>query len=291
LATNKENNMILITGATGNVGKELVKILMAKGESLRVVTRDEKKVAHLDARIERVIGEVADEAVAERAVKGVDRIYMFPLITDVEHRSNSLLLEKAKKAGVKHIVMLSSLGAQAEFSKIGKLHRDKEVLVEKSGVPWTFVRPGAFMSNAYQWQATIKSESKVFSPTGGGKVAPISPKDIAAAAAVALTGNGHQGKIYALTGPELLSAHEQVNILAGVIGKLIECVDVPVQVAADGFSKTGAPQFLVDGLRTFWEGIKDGKVAIQTKDLEELTGSKGEKFESWCVQHRQAFLN
>jgi (4-alkanoyl-5-oxo-2,5-dihydrofuran-3-yl)methyl phosphate reductase len=283
--------MILITGATGNVGRELVEQLSAKGESLRVVTRDESKVAHLDARIERVIGDMSDESTAKKAVHGVSSIFMFPLITEEDHRSNNLLLETAKKAGVKHVVMMSSMGATEEKSKIGELHREKELLVEKSGIPWTFVRPGAFMSNSFQWQPTIKAQGKVFNPTGGGKVAPISPRDIAAAAAVTLTSAGHEGKIYVLTGPELLSAHDQVGILSQAIGIPIECVDVPVSVVADQMAKRGAPGFLVDGLSVMWEGIKQGQVAIQTKDLERVTGSKGETFEHWCSDHRQEFLN
>jgi (4-alkanoyl-5-oxo-2,5-dihydrofuran-3-yl)methyl phosphate reductase len=283
--------MILITGATGNVGSELVKQLFAKGESLRVVTRDESKVAHLDPNIERFVGEISSEATADRALDGVNRIFMFPLIIEQNNQSNNLLLSRAKKAGVKQVVMLSSLGAEMGTSKIGELHKEKEQLVEKSGIAWTFIRPGAFMSNAFRWEPTIKAQGKVFSPTGNGKVAPISPRDIATALAVALTSAGHEGKIYLLTGPELLSAPEQVAILSRAIGKSIQCVDVPVSAATEQFSKTGAPWFLVDGLRQLWEGIKEGKSEVQTKDLEYLTSSKGESFESWCIQHRDKFLS
>jgi len=284
--------MILITGATGNIGRELVKQLSEKGVALRVVTRDESKVKQLDPSIERVIGDFGDEKVAERAVQGVDRLFLFPLITEEDHRSNTLLLEKAKKAGVKHVVMLSSLGAESTvLSKIGELHRTKEVLVEESGIPWTFVRPGAFMTNSYQWQPTIKSEGKVFSPTGDGKVAPISPKDIARVLAVALTSPGHEGKTYTLTGPELLSAREQVDILSKAIGRPIAYVDVPASAAAEQMGRSGYPRFIVEGLTGMWEGIKIGKAAVQTKDLETLTGSKGEKYERWCSEHKSEFLN
>ena len=284
--------MILITGATGNIGSELVKQLSEKGVPLRVVTRDASKVKHLDPSIERVIGDFGDEKVAERAVQGVDRIFMFPVITDEDHRSNTNLLEKAKKAGVKQIVMLSSLGAESTMlSKIGEIHRTKEVLVEESGIPWTFVRPGAFMTNSFQWQPTIKSEGKVFSPTGEGRMAPISPKDIATVLAVALTSSGHEGKTYTLTGPELLNAREQVDILSKAIGRPIACVDVPSSAAAERMSRSGYPPFIVEGLSLMWERVKQGQAAVQTGDLEKLTGSKGEKFERWCSEHRNAFLN
>jgi uncharacterized protein YbjT (DUF2867 family) len=260
--------------------------------ALRVVTRDESKVKHLDPSIERVIGEISDAKVAERAVQGVDRIFLFPVITDEDHRSNTILLEKAKKAGVKQVVMLSSLGAESSMlSKIGELHRTKEVLVEESGIPWTFVRPGAFMTNSYQWQPTIKSEGKVFSPTGDGKMAPISPKDIATVLAVALTSPGHEGKIYTLTGPELLSAREQVDILSKAIGRPLALVDVPASAAAEQMGRSGYPAFIVEGLTGMWERVKAGQAAVQTKDLETLTGSKGEKFDRWCSEHRNEFVN
>jgi len=284
--------MILITGATGNVGSELVKQLTAKGLPLRVVTRDESKVAHLDQKIERVIGELSDAETAEKAVAGVERIYMFPLITDEDHHSNNVLLEKAKKAGVKQIVMLSSMGAESNFSKIGVMHREKELLVEKSGIPWTFVRPGAFMTNTYQWLPTIKSAGKVFNPTGEGKVAPISPKDIATAAALALTSQGHEGRIYSLTGPELMNVPEQVKAISKEIGKPLECIDVPAAAAAERLKEQRLlPDSIVEGLAAFWEHMRSGQFATQTPDLEQLTGSKGEKFSQWCAEHKNAFLN
>ncbi len=284
--------MILITGATGNVGSELVKQLAKKGVPLRVVTRDKSKVAHLDQKIERVIGELSDEATAEKAVEGVERIYMFPLIIDEDHHSNTMLLAKAKKAGVKQIVMLSSMGAASEFSKIGIIHREKELLVEKSGIPWTFVRPGAFMTNTYQWCESIKSAGKVFNPTGEGKVAPISPKDIATVAAVALTSEGHEGKIYSLTGPELMNVPEQVKVISKEIGKPLECVDVPTATAAERLKELGVlPGSIVEGLAAFWEHMKKGQFASQTPDLEQVTGSKGEIFSHWCAEHKDAFLN
>ncbi len=283
--------MILVTGATGNIGSELVEQLVRKGEALRVVTRDPKKVAHLDARIERVIGDLSEEETIKRAVKGVDSIFMFPLLYDQNHKSNRALLKSAKEAGVAKVVMLSSMGAARADNEIGRLHREKEELVESSGIPWTLLRPGSFMTNTYQWLPMIKHQNKVFNPTGDGKVAPISPRDIAAVAVTALTNEGHDGKIYELTGPELLSAREQVAELAKATGIKIECVDVPVGAAADQARKGGVPDFVVDGLTKLWEHIKEGRSARKTEEVEKLTGQAGETFKQWCEKHRDAFLN
>jgi len=280
--------MILITGATGNIGSELVQQLSAQGVPLRIVTRDEKKVAHLDARIERVIGNLGERAVVQRAVKGVERLFMVTLLSGEGDTADAMLIEEARRAGVRHVVKVSSLGTSGN-SRMGQRHREKERLIEESGMAWTFLRPGSFMSNALQWSGPIRAQGKVFTPTADGRVAPIDPKDIAAVAAVALTSSGHEGHIYELTGPELLSAHDQVRILSGVLGWPIQGVDVPVTVAAENVRKSGAPEWMVEGLMQLWTAIRSGNGGILKHDVERITGRPARTFEQWCQEHRGAF--
>jgi (4-alkanoyl-5-oxo-2,5-dihydrofuran-3-yl)methyl phosphate reductase len=107
----------------------------------------------------------------------------------------------------------------------------------------------------------------VFNPTAEGKFVPIAPPDIAAVAAVALTSDGHEGKAYELTGPELLSAHDQVQILSDVLGNSTQCVDIPIQVAAEKLKAGGAPAFLVEGLTDAWTLVREGKGTLQTNEV------------------------
>jgi uncharacterized protein YbjT (DUF2867 family) len=100
--------MILLTGATGNIGTELVKLLVASGVPLRVVSRDEKKVAQLDSRIERIIGDLHEVSVVQRALQGVDKLFMIPVLFDPDHEADRLLINEARRAGVGHIVLVSS---------------------------------------------------------------------------------------------------------------------------------------------------------------------------------------
>ncbi|MGA8478878.1 MAG: SDR family oxidoreductase [Chthoniobacterales bacterium] len=283
--------MILITGATGNIGSELVTQLLTEGSPLRVIARDERKLSHLDQRVERVAGDLHERSVVQRALQGVERLFMLSILFDTNHEADRLLIDEAKRAGVRQLVKISS-GAVRLAGKggIGGLHREKERFVEESGIPWTFLRPGAFMSNTLQWVGTIKSQSQVFNPTGEGKFAPISPHDIAAVAAVALTSDGHEGKAYELTGPELLSAHDQVRILSDVLGKSMQCVDIPIEVAAERFKATGVPEFLVEGLTDVWTRVREGRGTFQTNEVEKLTGKPAQTFETWCRDHRSAFL-
>jgi uncharacterized protein YbjT (DUF2867 family) len=284
--------MILITGATGNIGSQLVGFLANKGASLRVVSRDENKVADLDPGIERSIGDREDPLVVQQALQGIDQVFMLPVVLDLDHKADRLLINEAKRAGVSHIVMISSgIVSSNPKNPIGALHREVELLIEESGVPWTVLRPGGFMSNTIRfWGDTIKSQGKVFNPTGDGKFAPISPSDIAAVAAVALTTNGHQGKIFDLTGPELLSNPDQVRILSKVIGKPIECVDIPVEAAANGLKSNGFPAPLVEGMFDVWSRTRSGEGAYLNNEVEQLTGRPAQTFETWCYEHRSAFV-
>jgi uncharacterized protein YbjT (DUF2867 family) len=146
------------------------------------------------------------------------------------------------------------------------------------------------MSNSLQWAEAIKSQSKVFNPMGKGKTAPISPFDIAGVAAVALTSAGHVGKAYDLTGGESLSTPEQVEILSKVIGKPIECVDIPVEVAAERAIASGLPEPLVKSLAQLWEQVRTEAYTFHTDEVERLTGRQAQTFETWCREHRSAFV-
>ena len=201
-------------------------------------------------------------------------------------------IDEAKRANVQRIVMISSGVIRSNpKNPIGVLHREVELLIEESGIPWTVLRPGGFMSNALRfWADTIKSLATVFNPTGDGKSAPISPYDIAAVAAVALTAAEHEGKTYDLTGPELLSTHDQVNILSKVIGKPIQCIDIPAEVAAERLESVGLPESLIQGLYDVWIRVRKNEGTYQTNEVERLTGQPAQTFETWCREHRSAFL-
>ena len=282
--------MILVTGATGNIGSQLVKLLVAKGVPVRVISRDEKKVSHLDPSVQRVIGDRQDPSVVRKAAQGADKVLMLAILFEKNHEADRLLIEESKQAGTGQIVMISSGTVRMENNVIGRLHREKEELIEQSGISWTFLRPGGFMSNSLQWADTIKSQSKVFNPMGEGKTAPISPYDIAGVAAVALTCPEHEGQAYDLTGAELLSTPEQVAILSKVIGKPIDCVDIPVEVAADRAIASGLPEALVKSLAELWVQVRKEAGGFQTNEVELLTGCPAQTFETWAHEHRSAFV-
>lgn len=278
--------MILVTGATGNIGKELVPQLLAKGESLRVVTRDPAKVAALDSRIDRVIGDLRDGATVKRAVTGTDAVFLVGIIADASQTADRALIAESARAGVHHIVKIS---ARSTGRGIGQVHFEQEELIRKSGVPFTFLRCGMFMSNTLGWAGTIRDQGVVFSPFGEGKMAMIAPHDIAAVAAFALTDSRHQGETYELFGAELLTVAEQVEILSSVLGKLIKLIDITPQAAGERLRAAGGSDMLVEGLVALWTMVRDGQAAFSNHEVARLTGRPAQNFEAFCQDHKAAF--
>jgi (4-alkanoyl-5-oxo-2,5-dihydrofuran-3-yl)methyl phosphate reductase len=280
--------MILVTGATGTVGREVVAQLLTAGEQVRAMTRDPSKVK-LDGRVEVVKGDFNDPDTLASAVNGVERIFSltFGPQTGVHEQH---LAQAAKASGVRHIVKLSALGGdEGTTNNIRKWHDAGEQEIRDTGMAWTVVRPGAFMSNALHWRTSIRAQGKVFSNYGDGKLPPVHPRDIAAVAVRALISDGHEGKVYPLTGPEPLSMSQQVEILADAIGQPLEYVPITDEAARQGMERAGMPSFLIDALLPFASFIRSGKAARVFHTVEEVTGRPPLRFSDWAKENAAEF--
>jgi uncharacterized protein YbjT (DUF2867 family) len=279
--------MILITGATGNIGRELIPLLLESGRSIRILVRDERKVAYLDACVERVVGDLDKPETLVAAVSDVERIFLVTYDT----RQDINVIEAAKRAGVKHLVKLSTLEATDHKIQVGKWHYEREELIRTSGLDWTFLRPGMFMSNSIDWWAeSIKGQNSVFFPGGKkGKVAPVDPRDVAKVAAAALIQPGHGGQAYELTGSELFTIGEMVQVISRVLGKPIQYVDIPPIAAKLFMLKTGMDKTLVNALMEMLKSLRKNEGAIITDTVQRVTGQVPRTFEAWCREHIQAF--
>jgi uncharacterized protein YbjT (DUF2867 family) len=278
--------MILVTGATGNVGKELVEQLVGAGQPVRVFTRNPGKLAYLGQGVEIAAGDLDQPETIEAALKGVKRIFLVTSRT----QQDAHVIEAARRNGVEHVVKLSTLEA-ADDSMAGHVrwHREREELIQASGLAWTFLRPTMFMTTALDWAGTIKAQGVVYYPGGAGKVPPVDPWDVAAVAACALTGAGHEGAAYALTGPEALSLGDMTHILGDVLGRSLRYVDVPESDFAAELGKLGLPDYVVEGLIGVFSAIRAGKLAHVTETVQRVTGRPARTFETWCRKHRSAF--
>jgi uncharacterized protein YbjT (DUF2867 family) len=278
--------MILVTGATGNVGSLLVPKLLAAGQKVRVLVRDPAKVAHLGSQVERVHGDLDKPDTLPPAMAGVRAIY---LIADTGQVGN--VVAAARQAGVAHIVRQSTIeaGAQPPLGP-GTWHREAELLIERSGITWTHLRPTMMMVNTIGWWAeSIRARGTVFFPGGEGRVSPVDPDDIAAVAGVVLTEPGHEGQAYDVTGPQLLTVGEMVATLSRLLDKPINYVDVPEATAGEWMTRGGMSPILAAALVETMGGLRSNRFAYVADSVERLTGHPGRTYESWCREHIGAF--
>jgi uncharacterized protein YbjT (DUF2867 family) len=278
--------MILITGATGNVGRELTQQLLEAGQPLRLLTRDASKLSALDGRVEIAVGDLGKPETLESAFEGVERLFLVTASTQQDQNA----LRAAKDAGVRHVVKLSTFEAvDPLMAEHVKWHREREELIRASGLAWTFLRPTMFMSTALDWAETIRQEGVFYFPGGAGKVPAVDPWDVAAVAAAALTGSGHQGQAYALTGPEALSFGQMADVLARVLGKKVGYVDIPDEAVGEQMRKAGLPDYVIEGLVGTFAAVRSGRLDYCSEDVEKVTGRPPRSFEAWCRAHLSAF--
>jgi len=234
--------MLLVTGATGHIGRELSRELDAKGAKFRVLVRDPARAGGLPERAERVTGNLGQPATLAPAFDGVDGLFLLVPGTGTDHTAHALAAAQA--AGLRRIVHLSSYAVIGDpVPAMGRWHHEREQMVRASGIPVTILRPSGFMTNALDWLPTIREGGYVLDPVGPGRAAPIDPADIAAVAALVLTEDGHQGAEYALTGDQLLTVTEQVRILAAAIGRDLQVREVATRLRPSGSATpTGHPR-------------------------------------------------
>ncbi len=279
--------MYLITGATGNVGSEVVNQLLARGQKVRVFTRDAAKVAHWGDQVEIAIGDFSSPESFSQAVSGVEGVFIMygPLDGGLFRQ----LIATAKAQGNPRVVFLSTMFAGFPGSPIGQLHKDKEDVIRASGLPGKFVRAGAFMTNAYQWLDNIKADGTVYNAMGAGKIAPVAAGDVAAVAVHALTDPDLSPEVLEVTGGELLTVAEQVEILARAANKAIRCIDVPTETAVQGLMRIGTPAPVAAAVGQSFEAIRDGQMAFVKDTVKHLTGRQPRTFQSWAKEHASLF--
>lgn len=289
---NENNAAILVTGATGTVGREVVRQLVAAGRRVRALVRDEATAAATlgGPGVELAVGDLDRPDTLDAAVQGVERLYLLTPMAPRLRERDAAGVDAAKRAGVPRIVKHSNLGAEdAAASRLQQWHRAGEKLIEDSGLAWTFVRPSGFMSNALGWAGTIKSQGAVYGTGADGRLSVVDPRDIAAVAVAALTEPGHEGKAYDVTGPQALTNAEQVAIIAEAIGTPIRYVDLPEAAARQAMLDRGMPVEIVDGLLEFVADVRQGGGEQFSDAVQAVTGRPARTFAAWVADNASAF--
>jgi uncharacterized protein YbjT (DUF2867 family) len=281
--------MLLITGATGHIGRSLIAELAARHVPTRILVRDLDKAADFPAAVQRHRGDLEDAGSLQAAFDGIDRMFLLTQGTGTSMARNAM--QQAVRSGIRHVVLLSSTNVFGDpVPAMGRWHHERELLVKDSGPAWTILRPNGFMSNALEWRPTLSEGGYVLDATGPGRHAVIDPADIAAVAAVTLTENGHEGAEYTLTGPESLTTADQVATLADVLGREIALreVDTPEQAVRSRYPNGASPE-LAAAVVEAWSLMRADTVGARTNTVEELTGRPPGTFRAWCEAHEAEF--
>lgn len=284
--------MILVTGATGTIGRAVVEQLVAAGTEVRALTRDADRARFVNDSVKLVEGDLGSRATLSQVLVGIDRVFLLtgggpetPL-----HDANMALA--AADAGVRHIVKLSVIGAEYGFEDlVSSWHlageRTLRQIGRRAGGPtWTFVRSGEFMSNAKLWAGSVKGKDTVFWAQIAPKVAVIDPADVAALSVHALTTPGHEGKAYCISGPEALSVSERVTKLSKALGRPIKLVELPVADVAAAAERAGRQSLVVEtrlGELGREEYRQHAAAALLT--FEDVVGRKPRTFDEWLSEN------
>jgi uncharacterized protein YbjT (DUF2867 family) len=279
---------ILVTGSTGNVGSRLVPRLLSRGHSVRAFTRKGEKAA-FPAGVEIAEGDLSDKGSLSEAMKGVSRMYLLaPGTPDIEqHEANAI--DAAKAAGLERVVKHSVAGAQYKAIDIGRWHRAGEERLEASGIPYVFLRPASFAANALWWAGSIKAQDTVYGALGEASLPVVDPADIAEAAAVALSDEGHAGKAYDITGPGTLTTEQQVKVIGDVIGRPLKYVNVPDNAARDSMVGMGMNPRWVDAMVEMIAALRGMGKLEPSGDVKKVTGKDPVSFKEWAEANATAF--
>ena len=280
--------MILITGASGNAGAEVLRQTVKTGAKIRAAFQSPEKAATAPSGVEIAIMDYRQPETIRQALDGVERVFLVaPVVPNIPELENNVVVE-AKKSGVRHIVKFSALGGRE--STFPRLHTESEDRIKASGLPYTFLRPNGFMQNLIIYNlGTINSQNAFYGSQGDAAVSYVDLRDVGALAARVLTEPGHEGKAYEITGPTALTNRQMAEILSDDIGRTITYVDLPSDQFAAGMRAAGAPEFNIKGLVDLNALYAAGKAQRISRDFEDVMKRKPTSFEQFSRDHVDAF--
>jgi uncharacterized protein YbjT (DUF2867 family) len=284
--------MILVTGASGNVGTELARILTARAIPFRALVRSPEAAQKIDALAgaELVAGDFNDSATIARALAGVDRAFLLTPSSERAEAQQTAFVDVARQQGVRHVVKLSQWAADPGSPvRFLRYHAAVEQAIQASGLAYTFLRPNLFMQGLLGFRASIVAEGRFYAAAGDAKISAVDVRDIATVAAATLTEPGHEGRTYDITGPEALTHAEMAERLTEALGRRVEFVDVPPDAMRQALIGVGLPTWQADGLIEDYAHYRRGEASVVASSVRDVTGAPPRSFREFARDYAPAF--
>jgi len=281
--------MVIVTGAAGKTGGEVVRLLSSRGIRVRALVRDPSRVQGLAGPgVEVVVGDLSRPHTLDPAFRGADKLYLVssPAL-DIETLHGNAI-EAAKRTGIRHVVRLSARGAAQGIPQVLlRVHGDVDENLSRSGLSFTILRPNEFFQNTLMSAASIAAQGVMHGMSRDLGLSRIDSRDVALAAATILSGNSHSGRIFDLTGPEAISSGQIAEKLGSALDRPVRFEEISAEQAAAGL-RSVLPEWLADAyveMVTSWT-TKDGEV---TDAFERITGKKPRPFDQFARDYARAF--
>ncbi|MFF2118688.1 NAD(P)H-binding protein [Kitasatospora sp. NPDC058184] len=279
----------VVFGARGNVGRHVADGLLAAGEQVRAVSRT--PVAHAAPGYEAVVADLDRPETLPAALDGADKLFLYGMLDPQKPYDIEKVTAAAAAAGIRQVVLLSSVAVvldPAADHPVARLNRTIEQAVQRSGLAWTFLRPGTFATNTHTWWAeSIRTGNVVRLPYPLAQSAPVHEKDIAALAVTALTEPGHSHQAYTVHGAESLTLRRQVEHIGEAIGRPIRVEHVSHEQARADVARTMHP-VVAEAIVGQWAAA-DGVAAVTSVIAEKITGAPAHAYAQWAVDHADDF--
>jgi uncharacterized protein YbjT (DUF2867 family) len=283
--------MLLITGATGHNGIEIIKQLTAAGVPVRALVREASKAKSITGPgVEIVEGDFDAPETLDAALQGIDRAFLLPPLDPRTVQLVKNFVDAAKRVGTKHIVKFSVDGASLDAPvRFGRWHAEGDQYLEESGIPHTLLQPNMFYQNMLGIAPQIASQGTIYMPAENSKVSQVDVRDIAAVAVKTLTEDGHIGQTYVITGPTAISYTDIAQTLSAALGKPVTYVSISPEQFKTAMLGSGAPEWLADAMNELYAVYRAGYGGGVTDTFAQVTGKPPTTFEQFIQDHLSAF--
>jgi uncharacterized protein YbjT (DUF2867 family) len=283
---------ILITGATGTVGRAVLDRILLTKVDVRATTRDEAKAKSLQDRgVPAAVVDFLQPHTLRAALEGVTVVLLTtPICPQQVAQAKSVIKAASESAHPPRIVRLSVQKAAHDApARVGRQHAEIEDALVSSGLPYTILRPQSFMQNTLLVASSLATDGTIYQPFKDARLAMIDARDVGEVAAKVLVGQGHDGKVYTLTGPATISFDDIAQALGRLVGKPVRYVDVPIGTAKQAMLRRGVTEWLADALNEYAKAHTEGYSDYTTGDFELVTGHAAMSYSQFARDFAQVF--